>query len=84
MGALLSSYRRGSRYAMDSFVWLLGSRGTAALRLGRHTSSHSSKNVANAPWLEEEFVCPCYYTENFYIRKVRGRPPAGPLSYNRA
>lgn len=76
MGALLSSYRRGSRYALNSLVWLLGSRGAAALRLGRHISS---KNVANAPWLEEEFVCPCYYTENFYIRKVRRRPPRAPF-----
>lgn len=70
---------------MESFAWLFGSRGAAALRLGRHTTSHTSKNVTNALGLieEESFVCPCYYTENFYIKKVRERPPAGPLCTTR-
>ena len=74
MGALLSSYRRGSRLALDSLAWLLGSRTVAALRLDPRpfscSASVKTRGRANDRWLEEEFVCPCYYTENFYIKKA--------------
>ena len=86
MGALLSSYRRGSRFAFDSLAWLLGSRTTAALRLDPRPF-FSSRPLSSSPpsssfekhdgttadanhWLEEELLCPCYYTENFFIKKV--------------
>ena len=82
MGAMLSShYRRGSRLAVDTFAWLVGARGAAALRaLSSSPSSSafsSSKNNVNnnddSMALEERFLCPCYYTENFFIKKVRAR-----------
>ena len=81
MGALLSSYRRGSHFAFDSLAWLLGSRTAAALRLvdpkfsspsssrRLYASSASPTTDANQR-LEEELLCPCYYTENFFIKKV--------------
>ena len=79
MGAMLSShYRRGSRLAVDTFAWLVGARGVAALRAlsPSPSTSISSKNNVNSSdsmTLEEQFLCPCYYTENFFIKKVRDR-----------
>ena len=82
MGALvsLSTYRRGSRAALRA-AWILGARGVAALRL-RPDWSHVHADARTTPyrWMEaeEDLRCPCYYTRNFFLKKVRPVAPHHP------
>ena len=72
MGAILSSYRRGLGYAL-SVAWVLRSRGAFALGLSSLSSPRkaTTKGGGQGTWQEEEFICQCYYSKNFFVKKVR-------------
>ena len=62
-------------------AWILGARGVAALRL-RPDWSHVHADARTTPyrWMEaeEDLRCPCYYTRNFFLKKVRPVAPHHP------
>ena len=69
MGALVSS---NARIVHRTVGWMrtVGTRGLEAMRSVTDVTRDTTAPSTSERWMEEEFLCPCYYTDNFFVRSL--------------